>query len=316
MDNKQSYKENAFDAKELRREWNSIMHEADVLKKRYAEQEKYFKIFGDSHSSFKEKVNALLSADTVIEVKPEKEVKVIEMKQKYKKGEKHTQHKLDEKPETMELKMVPEEETSYENLLKYMANVLKLAETGKNELERMKKVIKTYIEELDRKTNGIGFKDLVDTLETIESTKHKAERLAHYRAGKTIFLKTFTSTAHLLDLSQIANDSIVADAQRDVTLFEMINNMLYQTNSIIQKYFAELIRNHGLENDEEVERLDKALNIMIEGNKLIQAYQWHVQEINANALQMILIMTKMMNYKSKLLTIYALFLENLFDENK
>lgn len=316
MDNKQSYKEYAFDPKELRRLWSSIMLEAEVAKKRYAEQEKFFKIFHDNHDLFIANANALLPADIEIVKQEVKEVKVISMQQKYKKGEKHVHHRLDEKTETMEVKLMPEEEANYENLLLYIANLLSMVQNGKTGLERMVNTFKRHIVEVDSKTHGSGYKTLIDTLEKIDLTRHKPESLAHYKAGKTMFVNTLNSTAELLDLSQLANDEIVANASNDVTLFMMLNDLLNTTYAVIKKYVVEIIGNYTQPEDEdERKKLSKALDIMVEGNKLVEGYRWHIQEINANALQMILVMTKIQNYKSKLYCIHALFLENLFAGN-
>jgi hypothetical protein len=56
MENKQSYRENSFDSRELRKEWFAITELAALAQKRFEIQESYFKKMDDSFDSFEKQL--------------------------------------------------------------------------------------------------------------------------------------------------------------------------------------------------------------------------------------------------------------------
>jgi len=309
MKNKQSYRVDSFDSRELRKEWFAITETTGVAKKRFEIQESYFKLLDNSFELFKKHLNEIMPEHVAKPLEVAKTTKVIPIKHSYKKGEKHI--KPDLNIATAEIKTI-EEEATLENLNKYITQALDISITAKEGLLEMSKVFKEYLESAEGKKDYDVLGKLLDNMDTMYMNRDKFSRRSETKEAKAMFSNTLHSYSNFLNVSKLDDDASLESSFRGMEWFNALNELMNVFYSVINKYYAEMITKYNPQ-DEDGKQFNKALNLMIEGNKVLAGYRWHIQEINANTLHVIYILTKIQNFKSKMLTVQALFMEDLLD---
>ena len=308
MSNKTSYHEKEINTQALYKEWNEIIQQGIDVKKKQQEQSRYYTKMDQGFIACRNKTAAIMPEIETVIKKAENATPVIPLKHNYKKGEKHAPTN---EQEAKELKMTPEG-TSYKDLLKVISTFFEVAVMAKKEMDRMSGTFNNLNNEANKSEASGTMKMMIDILSKMDSGRHQPGNLAYLKAGKNQFVESFKGVSHLQNLTQGVLDDYTNDSKRDLSLLTLINGSINQGFAYIQKFFGAIILTYADETGKD-EELDNGLNLLIEIHNMLISYRYHISELNLYSLEAIQILTAKQNFTSKMITIQALFYENLFD---
>ncbi|HLG36459.1 MAG TPA: hypothetical protein VI757_16395 [Bacteroidia bacterium] len=306
------YLMDVLDPEQMAKEWNELPSRADEIKKRFAAMAKYFMTIESDFTLLETRVEQWNAWEKDNKNDEQSEGRVIPFspeKKKAKPAQEETKKEQDNEPV---IKAMDELTVPY--LIEYITGVMRYIAAVRKGFVNHRTTVSTDLDELiDKQRYGI-MTEMYGILTVFKRDWNNPERLGYFRKGKELFINSLDSFSKALDSEQNVYDAYYNTMVPRMEQFEGVSTMVNGLYTAADKYMRQLIANPEKFEESEIEDL---LGTLIRIVNLLAGYRWHVQELNAIALNILFFHARELNLLSRMHTAHAIALEYILkDENK